>query len=57
MHASVGGEVQSNPLYSVFAAQLSTGAQDAGGEDLGDFVEALVGSHGRRVDRLAPKGV
>jgi hypothetical protein len=41
MHASVGGEVQSNPVSSVLAAQLSSGPQDAGGQDLGDLVETL----------------
>ena len=53
MHASVGGEVQSNPVSSVLAAQLSARTQDAGGEDLGDFIEALGGGHRRGVDRLA----
>lgn len=45
MHASVGGEVQSNPVSSVLAAQLSAGAQDAGSQDLGDLVETLSGGH------------
>jgi hypothetical protein len=48
MHASVGGEVQSNPVYSVLAAQLSAGPQDTGGQDLGDLVEALSGAHQMR---------
>ena len=45
MHASVGGEVQSNPVSSVLAAQLSAGPQDARSQDLGDLVEALGGGH------------
>jgi hypothetical protein len=57
MHASVGEEVQSNPVSSVVATQLSAGPQDAGGQDLGDLVEALVGGHRRRLDRIAPNSV
>ena len=57
MHASVGGEVQSNPVSSVVAAQLSANPQDAGGQDLGDLVETLVGGHRGGVDGLAPKSV
>jgi hypothetical protein len=57
MHASVGGEVQSNPVSSVLAAQLSAGPQDAGGEDLGDLVQTLLSGHRRGVDRLALAGV
>jgi hypothetical protein len=57
MHASVGGEVQSNPVSSVVAAQLSAGSQDAGGKDLSDLVEALGGGHWRGLDRLALKSV
>jgi len=57
MHASVGGEVQSNPLSSVLTAQLSAGPQNAGRQDLGDLVETLVGGHWGGVDRLAPKSV
>jgi hypothetical protein len=57
MHASVGGEVQSNPVSSVLAAQLSAGAKNAGGEDLGDLVQPLVSGHWRGVDRLALKSV
>jgi hypothetical protein len=53
MHASVKGEVQSNPVSSVLAAQLSANPQDARGQDLGDLVETLVGGHWRGVDRLA----
>jgi len=45
MHASVGGEVQSNPLSSVLAAELSAGTQDAGSQDFGDLVQPLVGGH------------
>jgi hypothetical protein len=45
MHASVGGEVQPNPVSSVLTTQLSANAQDAGGQDLGDLVEALGGGH------------
>jgi hypothetical protein len=45
MHASVGGEVQSNPVSSVLAAQLSAGAKNAGGEDLGDLIKPLGSGH------------
>jgi hypothetical protein len=45
MHASVGGEVQSNPVSSVLTAQLSAGSQDTRGEDLGDLVQALGRGH------------
>jgi hypothetical protein len=45
MHASVGGEVQSNPVSSVLAAQLSARSDDGGGQDLGDLVEALGRRH------------
>jgi hypothetical protein len=57
MHASVGREVQSNPVSPVLAAELSAGPQDAGSQDLGNLIEALVGGHRRGVDRLAHKGV
>jgi hypothetical protein len=57
MHASVGGEVQSNPVSSVLAAQLSAGPQDAGRQDLGDLVETLGGGHWRGLDRLALESV
>jgi hypothetical protein len=50
MHASVGGEVQSNPVSSVLAAQLPASTQDAGGQNLGDLVETLVSGHRRGVD-------
>jgi hypothetical protein len=43
MHASVGREVQSNPVSSVLTSQLPAGAQDPGSQDLGDLVETLVG--------------
>jgi hypothetical protein len=45
MHASVGGEVQSNPVSSVLAAQLFAGPQDARREDLRDLVQTLVDGH------------
>jgi hypothetical protein len=45
MTASVGGEVHSNPVSSVVAAQLSAGSQDAGRQDLGDLVKALGRGH------------
>jgi hypothetical protein len=41
MHASVGGEVQSNPVSSVLTAQLSADPQDAGSQNLSDLIEAL----------------
>jgi hypothetical protein len=50
MHASVGREVQSNPVSSALAAQLSAGSQDAGGQDLGDLVEALGCGHEVRME-------
>jgi hypothetical protein len=55
MHASVGGEVQSNPVSSVLAAQLSASTKDARGQDLGDLVETLAGGHqvGMERDRHA----
>jgi hypothetical protein len=52
MHASVGGEVQSNPVSSVLAAQLSTGPQNAGREYLGDLVEALGRGHAVGVESV-----
>jgi hypothetical protein len=57
MHASVGREVQSNRVSSVLTAQLSSGPQDAGSQDLGDLIETLGRGHWRGVDRLAPEGV
>jgi hypothetical protein len=57
MHASVGREVQSNRVSSVLAAQLSARPENAGGQDLGDLVEAFLGGHRRRLDRLALKSV
>jgi hypothetical protein len=53
MHASVGGEVQSNPVSSVVATQLSANPQDTSSQDLGDLVETLVSGNRRGVDRLA----
>jgi hypothetical protein len=55
MHASAKGEVQSNPVSSVLAAQLSAGPQNAGSQDLGDFIETLGGGHevGAEWDRHA----
>ena len=41
MHASVGREVQSNPLSSVLPAQLSAGPQDARSQDFCDLIQAL----------------
>jgi hypothetical protein len=52
MHASVGGEVQSNPVSSVLAAQLSASPDDTGGQDPGDLVEALGGGHPVGVERV-----
>jgi hypothetical protein len=52
MHASVGREVQSNRVSSVLAAQLPAGPEDAGGQDLGDLIEALVGRHQVRGQRI-----
>jgi hypothetical protein len=57
MHASVGREVQSNPVSSVLTAQLPASTQDARSQNLRDLVEALVGGHRGGVDRLAPKSV
>jgi len=57
MHASVGGEVQSNPVSSVVATQLSAHPQDAGCQDLSELVQALFGGHREGVDRLASKSV
>jgi hypothetical protein len=57
MHASVGGEVQSNPVSSVLTAQLSASPQDAGRQDLGDLVKALLSGHWRGLDRLALESV
>jgi hypothetical protein len=45
MHASVGREVQSNPVSTILATQLSADPQNAGGQNLGDFVEALGWGH------------
>jgi hypothetical protein len=45
MHASAKGEVQSNPVSSVLAAQLSAGTEDAGSQDLGGLVETLGRGH------------
>jgi len=57
MHASVRGEVQSNPVSSVLAAQLSAGPQDAGCQHLGDLVQTLVGGHDIGADRPVRKSV
>jgi hypothetical protein len=45
MHASVGREVQSNPVSSVLAPQLLAGPHDAGRQDLGDLIQALIHAH------------
>ena len=47
MTASVGREVDPNSLLSAAPGCTQTGAnaQDAGGQDLGDLVEALSGGH------------
>jgi hypothetical protein len=56
MHASVGREVQPNPVSSVLTTQLSANAQDAGGQDLGDLVEALGGGHQVGAASVAARG-
>jgi hypothetical protein len=50
MHASVGQEVQSNPVSSVLTAQLSANPQDAASQDLGDLVQALARGHQIRTE-------
>jgi hypothetical protein len=47
MTASPGGEVDRNLLFgaALGCAQARANAQDAGGQDLGDLVEALGGGH------------
>jgi hypothetical protein len=47
MTASPGREVDANLLRSAApgSAQTRADPQDAGGQDLGDFVQALRGSH------------
>jgi hypothetical protein len=47
MHASVGREVDANLLRGAApgSAQARAKTQDAGGEDLGDLVEALGRGH------------
>ena len=47
MTASPGREVDANLLRgaALGSAQPRAGAQDAGGQDLGDLVEALGGGH------------
>ena len=59
MTASPGGEVDANLLRgaALGSAQARTKAQDAGGQDLGDLVEALgrghqVGAEGAGQSRL-----
>jgi hypothetical protein len=56
MTASPGREVDANLLRGAApgGAQARTHAQDAGGEDLGDLVEALGGGHQVGVERVAP---
>jgi hypothetical protein len=58
MHASVGGEVDANLLRgaALRSAQARPDAQDAGGQDLGDLIQALgrgheVGAEGVRQER------
>ena len=50
MTASVGREVDANLLRgaALGSAQTRTDPQDAGGQDLGDLVEALGGGHADR---------
>jgi hypothetical protein len=55
MHASVGGEVQSNPVSSVLAAQLSASSHNACCEDLADLVETLGGGHQVSAESFHPK--
>jgi hypothetical protein len=47
MTASVGREVDANLLRGAApgSAQTRANPQDAGGQDLGDFIQALGGSH------------
>ena len=60
MTASPGREVDGNLLRSAApgSAQARAGPQDAGGQDLGDFVEALGGGHevGMHRVRHQPRG-
>jgi hypothetical protein len=53
MTASVGREVDANllPGAALGSAQARVHAQDAGGQDLGDLIEALGGSH-----KVGPEG-
>jgi hypothetical protein len=58
MTASVGREVDANLLRRAApgSAQPRTEPQDAGGQDLGDLVEALGRGHQVGVERLAHAG-
>ena len=54
MTASAGREVDANLLRgaALGSAQARAEPQDAGGQDLGDLVEALGGGHEVRVERF-----
>jgi len=56
MTASVGREVDANLLRgaALGSAQTRADAQDAGGQDLGDLVEALGGRHQVGMEGVAP---
>jgi hypothetical protein len=58
MTASVGREVDANLLSGAAPGSTQTRAdpQDAGGQDLGDLVEALDGNHEVGVEGLAHAG-